>query len=141
MSPVQIRLANYRNDAPAIRTVREAVFVLEQGIPAELEWDNADAQAQHVLALVDSNPIGTGRLLADGRIGRMAVLPQWRGHGVGTALLKQLLELARQGGQHKVYVSAQQAVNGFYQRHGFQPQGEPYREAGILHIKMQCELA
>lgn len=141
MNSLQVRITSYQIDAAAIRAVREAVFVLEQGIPAKLEWDDADAQAQHALALVDSMPIGTGRLLADGRIGRMAVLSQWRGQGIGSALLTQLVELARQQGHQRIYLSAQRSVSGFYQRHGFQPQGEPYSEVGIPHIKMQCQLA
>lgn len=141
MKSFQVRLATYINDAAAIHLVREAVFVNEQGIPAELEWDNADANALHVLALCTSEPIGTGRLLAEGRIGRMAVSRAWRGRGVGSAMLTQLLELARQQGHRHVCLSAQHTVIGFYQQHGFEPQGQPYTEAGILHQKMHRELA
>ncbi len=139
MKPYQVRLASYESDAASIRAVREAVFIQEQGIPAELEWDEDDASAQHILALVDKEAIGTARLLLDGRIGRMAVLQQWRRCGVGSAMLTQLIEIARQHGHHKITLSAQLTAAGFYQRHGFVPVGEIYQEVAIPHQKMRRE--
>lgn len=139
MKQFQVRLANYALDAVSIRAVREAVFIQEQGIPAELEWDDDDTSAQHILALRDNTAIGTARLLTDGRIGRMAVAKQWRGCGVGSAMLTQLAELARQRGHQRVTLSAQLTAAGFYLRHGFVPVGEIYQEADIPHQKMVRE--
>lgn len=136
-----VQAVRFSDHEAAIRAVREEVFVLEQGIPAELEWDEQDSIAQHVLAYDQhNNPIGTGRILANGRIGRMAVLSAWRRQGVGAALLQQLIELAR-AQQHKhVYLAAQAQAMPFYQRHGFKPKGQVYQEAGIIHQKMICRL-
>ncbi|HDK37659.1 MAG TPA: GNAT family N-acetyltransferase, partial [Thiolapillus brandeum] len=88
-----IRLANWHQDAEALSLVRKKVFVEEQQVPVELEWDGQDPQCLHLLAEdAGGNPIGTGRLLPDGHIGRMAVLKEWRGKGIGFALLRQLKE-------------------------------------------------
>ena len=137
-----IRRALWEADEPLIRGVREAVFVREQRIPVELEWDDADASATHVLAFAENGEaIGTGRLLPSGRIGRMAVLRAYRGQGVGRALLAALLDAARANGHAEVTLSAQTQVIGFYQRMGFLPVGEVYREAGIPHQRMRLGLS
>ncbi|KPL28149.1 MAG: hypothetical protein AMJ72_04985 [Acidithiobacillales bacterium SM1_46] len=137
-----IRRALWEADEPLIRGVREAVFVREQRIPVELEWDDADASATHVLAFAENGEaIGTGRLLPSGHIGRMAVLRAYRGQGVGRALLAALLDAARANGHAEVTLSAQTQVIGFYQRMGFLPVGEVYREAGIPHQRMRLGLS
>ncbi|KPK72864.1 MAG: hypothetical protein AMJ84_03270 [Acidithiobacillales bacterium SM23_46] len=137
-----IRRALWEADEPLIRGVREAVFVREQRIPVELEWDDADASATHVLAFAENGEaIGTGRLLPSGHIGRMAVLRAYRGQGVGRALLASLLDAARANGHAEVTLSAQTQVIGFYQRMGFLPVGEVYREAGIPHQRMRLGLS
>lgn len=125
--------------------LRNAVFVQEQGIPSELEWDADDASALHVVAC---NRLGlavaTGRLVrqSDGvaRIGRMAVLSLLRGAAVGRAVLDALVEAARVRGDHQVVLHAQRSAEGFYRRAGFVAQGEPYEEAGIAHITMALAL-
>ncbi|HSQ06393.1 MAG TPA: GNAT family N-acetyltransferase, partial [Chromatiaceae bacterium] len=95
MPEFTIRQADWGTDREALRSVRLAVFVQEQGVPEELEWDSVDAGAVHLLGLsAEGTPIATARLLPTGQIGRMAVLPQWRGRGVGTALLREVLSLA-----------------------------------------------
>jgi predicted GNAT family N-acyltransferase len=95
MSSFTVRLANWQADQSAVSSIRETVFIHEQHVPIELEWDQFDEDCLHLLALdADGRPIGTARLLQDGLIGRMAVLKEWRGHGVGTALLKYLLREA-----------------------------------------------
>jgi predicted GNAT family N-acyltransferase len=129
--------ADWSRDQSRIRVVRNVVFVGEQGIPESLEWDGRDAGCRHVLALAgDAAVVATGRLLADGRIGRMAVLQAWRGCGVGSALLARLQQLALLDGLRHVYVHAQLDVAGFYSLAGFQVSGEPFVTADIAHVKM-----
>jgi predicted GNAT family N-acyltransferase len=121
--------------------VREAVFVREQGVPAELEWDDQDAGAWHWLAeAADGSPIGTARLLPTGQVGRMAVLPAWRRRGVGTALLQTVLRDATARGVGGLWLNAQCSAAGFYERAGFRAEGPVFTEAGIAHRSMRlCE--
>jgi predicted GNAT family N-acyltransferase len=122
--------------------VRYAVFVIEQGIPEALEWDGLDADCRHILARSDSGePVATGRLTPEGRIGRMAVLPAWRRQGVGRALLAQLLQLAASRGLADVALHAQRDAAGFYRREGFQESGDPFESAGIVHVRMTRSIA
>lgn len=122
--------------------VRETVFVGEQGVPQELEYDRWDPLSLHALALgPDNEPIGTGRLLPDGHVGRMAVLAGWRGKGVGTALLSHLMEAARQRGLGQLALNAQTAAMPFYSRFGFAPEGGEFTEAGIPHVRMVRSLS
>ena len=119
------------------RPVRMKVFVEEQGVPLSLEWDEFDAGSRHALALdAKGKEIGTGRLLPDGHIGRMAVLPEWRGKGVGAALLRRLMEVAGKSGMRRVLLNAQTQAADFYARYGFTPEGDEFIEAGIPHITM-----
>src|SRR5436190_11172682 len=131
-------------DWPAARDeaqrIRFAVFVEEQRVPPELEMDEHDPKCLHALAFSDGRAIGTGRLLPDGHIGRVAVLRQWRGHGAGRALLRQLIEAARQRGDGEVMLSAQVHALGFYRAEGFEPEGPIYEEAGIDHQVMRMKL-
>lgn len=120
--------------------VRTEVFVREQGIPAELEWDADDARSLHCVAYLDALPIATGRLLPDGHIGRMAVLAAHRRSGVGGAILRRLIDAARVRGDARVELSAQCYVVDFYARHGFVAQGAPYDEVGIPHQRMTLQL-
>ncbi len=134
----RIREASWPGDAERIRSVRERVFIIEQGVPEHLEWDGQDAQALHLLAETASGfAIGTARLLPGGRLGRMAVLPAYRGAGVGAALLQQALVLAQRQGVSRISLHAQVQVVGFYQRFGFHAVGELFEEAGIPHQAMQ----
>jgi predicted GNAT family N-acyltransferase len=129
--------ADWSHDEPAIRRVRQRVFVDEQGIPENLEWDGRDASCRQVLALTGTaEVVATGRLLADGRIGRMAVLRAWRGRGVGSALLERLQWHALNSGLLRVYVHARVEVAGFYSRAGFEIVGQPFVEADIAHVEM-----
>ena len=129
---------DYQANLPLLREVREAVFVQEQGVPADVELDAMDPLCRHVLARdSEGMAIGTGRLTPEHRIGRMAVLPQWRGQGVGDALLGALIEQARAEGCHDLSLHAQVGVIGFYARHGFLPQGARFNEAGIEHQTMR----
>ena len=122
------------SDAASVRT---AVFVDEQGIAPELEWDAADAACVHCVAYLDGQPVATGRLLPDAHIGRMAVLPPWRASGVGSRVLRVLIGKAAARGDREVRLSAQAQVTGFYARHGFVAEGDLYEEAGIPHQAMR----
>ena len=121
--------------------VRTAVFVQEQGIPPEMEWDEADSTAVHAVAYNGlGQAIATGRLIGNdgavGKIGRMAVHRAVRGTGVGQQILDALVNAARQRGDTEVVLYAQRSAEGFYARLGFVPRGEPFEEAGIVHIEM-----
>ncbi len=127
---------------PAIRTVREAVFIQEQHVPVELEWDGEDRQACHAVAMDESGTvIGTGRMLADGHIGRMAVLKTHRHQGAGRAMLGALLEEARRRRLSMVFLYAQISAVDFYRRFGFVAEGEVFMDAGIPHRHMRLELS
>lgn len=132
-----VRAASWGDDLAALQSLRRSVFILEQQVPEELEWDDADARALHALALdAQGNPVGTGRLLPEGRIGRMAVLADWRRHGVGSAILGFLMEQARRQGHASLELSGQTHALDFYARQGFVAQGAEFMDAGIPHRKM-----
>jgi predicted GNAT family N-acyltransferase len=136
-----VRHADWIADGESLRSVRHDVFIVEQRVPAPLEWDAIDAQSVHALAFDhDGRAIGCGRLLPDGHIGRMAVRREWRGRGVGGALLAHLIGLARARGDATVMLNAQTHALPFYARFGFAPSGEPFDEAGIPHQAMQRSL-
>lgn len=133
---------DWAHDAPRLAAVRRTVFIDEQGVPEALEWDEHDDDSVHFLALAeDGSPIGCARLLPDGYVGRMAVLPGWRGRGVGRALLAAALAAARARGHAVLRLSAQTHAAAFYARAGFMAQGPVYDEAGIPHVAMQKDLA
>lgn len=137
---IVVRRADWSVDREILKALRETVFIREQFVPADMEWDEFDALSRHVLASVDGIPIGTGRLLPDGHIGRMAVLREWRGQGAGSALLTGLMEMAGALGMQRVRLNAQVQALPFYLRHGFQAQGEEFLDAGIPHCRMWRDL-
>ena len=127
---------------PLARPVREEVFVAEQKVPLELEWDEWDERSDHAVARdARGRAIGTARLLPDGRIGRMAVLREWRRRGVGAALMEGLLRKAREQSMSRVTLHAQTHAAGFYRRFGFSERGGEFWEAGIPHVEMTLELS
>jgi len=137
MTAYRVEAIEYETGRPELHAVRETVFVQEQNVPLELEWDELDPLCRHVIARDDTGqPIGTGRLTPERRIGRMAVLPGWRGKGVGDALLLALIEEARKLGWHDLSLHAQASAVGFYANHGFLPYGDRFVEAGIEHQSM-----
>jgi predicted GNAT family N-acyltransferase len=118
--------------------LRLKVFVHEQQVPLELEWDESDAVSVHALAFdCAGNPIGTGRLLPDGHIGRMAVIRSQRGGGAGSAILAALMQHAKARGDREVVLNAQVQARAFYERHGFAGEGGEFLDAGIAHIRMR----
>jgi predicted GNAT family N-acyltransferase len=137
----RIRLCSWDEARPESRRIREQVFVREQGVPLALEMDDQDVHCDHALAYcAEGSAVGTGRLLPDGHIGRMAVLKEWRGKGVGALLLQTLMERARERGHASVRLNAQTAAAGFYRRLGFGVCGPEFIEAGIPHVAMQRDL-
>lgn len=146
----RITPVDFASGEPELRKVRTTVFVDELDVPPELEADALDPDCLHVIARTDEGvPVGTGRLVppmlahADGaaRIGRLAVLSDWRGHGIGAALLEALLDLAKARGWQDVALSAQVTALDFYLRHAFIPFGDRFLEAGIEHQAMRRRLA
>lgn len=129
-----------RARASALRTT---VFVGEQNVPADLELDELDATAHHVLALSGDDTVGTGRMVIEGRrarIGRMAVRASQRGTGVGALLLEALLDWARELKLDGAYLHSQCHAMGFYAKQGFRPVGPVFQEAGIDHQEMERQL-
>ena len=135
-----VRLGSWNELSAQASPIRFTVFVVEQKVPVELELDEFDPLSCHALALAGDEAIGTGRLLPDGHIGRMAVLAGWRGRGVGALLLQALIDEAQRRGMTRVVLNAQTHALGFYARFGFVPEGEEYEEAGLPHRTMSLSL-
>lgn len=137
----RIELASWERDEADLRVVREAVFIVEQQVPPEEEWDALDARSVHVLARdPEGRPLGTGRLTPEHTIGRVAVYREWRGRGVGDAIMRVLLEQAQALGYPQIVLHAQVDAIPFYEKLGFAVEGEEYVEAGIQHRNMRCTL-
>ena len=142
---VQVTIGSWQTLAGEARQVRTEVFLEEQRIPVEMEWDELDDVAIHAVARNRLGlAVGTGRLLQHtpgvGRIGRMAVTRVLRGSNVGRDVLRALMLAATQRGDHEVVLHAQRTAQGFYARLGFVSRGEPFEEAGIVHIEMHRTL-
>ena len=135
-----ILIQSWQEAAKAAFAIRQKVFIEEQGVPEDLEVDEFDPLATHALAFQKSQCIGTGRLVSleekCGQIGRMAVLPRYRNTGVGRAILEGLVEHAQSVGMESLILHSQVAAIPFYEKHGFEAQGDTYDEAGIPHRNM-----
>ena len=139
---LHLRHARWPADEAAIRGIREEVFIAEQGVPPNLEWDGRDPECTHILAFsAQGEPVGTARMTPGGHIGRMAVRKAWRAQGIGSQLLRDLMDTARELGLKAVYLNAQTHAVDFYARHGFQTEGEEFLDAGIPHRRMSLSLA
>jgi len=137
----RLRIATWGELGTGARAVRQAVFVDEQKVPPNLEWDDHDEDCVQLLATDTSgNAIGTGRLLADGAIGRIAILEAHRGHGLGRAIMEALMIEARRRGFTETYLTAQTQARAFYEKLGFAVAGEEFLEAGIPHVTMKRRL-
>lgn len=143
MRAIEVREADFEADHEAIRRIRYAVFVGEQRIPAHLELDERDLECLHVLAFVDGEPVGTGRLdtAQGGKIGRVAVLARVRRLGVGRAVMETLAGIAAARGLSRLWCHAQVEAAPFYERLGFHVVGDTFIEAGIPHVRMETELS
>lgn len=132
---------SWHDGEPLLRAVRESVFIREQQVPEELEWDGLDAECRHILALsLQGDAIGCARLTPQAQIGRMSVLPRWRRLKVGTAMIEALLADARGRRLPEVKVHAQVHAIPFYRRFDFVEHGERFMDAGIPHIEMRLKL-
>lgn len=136
---VSVRLAE-AHDLPAVFALRHEVFVVGQDVPEDLERDEFDALSDHAVAELAGTVVGTGRLLPDGTIGRMAVAAQARGRGIGAQVLARLEERARVRRLDAVELHAQVHARTFYERAGYAAFGESYLEAGIEHVSMRKHL-
>jgi len=134
---LRIVIGSWEQQRQAAAALRQQVFVVEQGVPPELELDEMDAQSLHAVAYQDGVPVATGRLLPDGHIGRMAVRQDARGAGTGSLVLCALMDEARRRGDRDVVLHAQLSARDFYARHGFEPEGDVFMDAGIEHIAMR----
>ena len=128
-------------NSEVIRVIRDKVFIQEQSIDPELEFDGLDDRAVHALVYVDGVPVATGRILDDGHIGRIAVLREYRGQGVGEKVVLSLIKKAEEKGCPRVYLGSQTHAANFYLKLGFAPYGSEFMEAGIPHISMERLLA
>ncbi|MGH7871826.1 MAG: GNAT family N-acetyltransferase [Candidatus Binatia bacterium] len=141
-SDLHVRQVTRERQLQQAFAIRMRVFVGEQGVPADIELDRHDRRAIHFLAFVDKKPIGTARIVmhrGSAKIGRMAVSKKYRRHGVGAKLLQRAIAIAKRLRAKKIYLHAQVAVIGFYERFGFSSLGSIFDEAGIPHRKMVHE--
>ncbi|SDI16199.1 GNAT family N-acetyltransferase [Pseudomonas panipatensis] len=138
---IRVRLADWQKDNADLRRIREAVFIAEQAVPPELEWDAEDAEAIHFLAFEGDYAIGTVRLLPDGHIGRVSVLKDWRGLKVGDQLMRAAIEEAERRNLKRQLLTAQVYAIPFYERLGFKVASGEFLEAGLAHVDMVRESA
>ncbi len=133
-----------RADIQRAYAIRRRVFIEEQRVPEEIEMDADDSHAFHALAILDGDPVGCGRMVEQGasevKIGRMAVIGDFRKTGVGANILRFLIDRARQRGFHRVVLHAQLSAEGFYLKEGFIAVGGVFDEAGIAHRRMERDL-
>lgn len=137
MSKIIIKTVDFNDSFSDIKAIRTTVFINEQNVPIELEWDEFDNDSTHILAYYDNKPVATARLLNDGHIGRMAVLKDYRNRKVGENMLKYLLEIAQQKAINEIELSAQEHAVEFYKKYGFSVTSDVYLDAGIPHYNMK----
>lgn len=134
---MNIRILHWDDARAYAEAIRRAVFIEEQCVPENMEWDGLDDSAVHALAFDNQQlPLGYARLLLSRQLGRMAVLPQFRGMGIGSALLSTLEDEARHKQYDYIFLHAQIQALPFYEKQGYTPQGKPFDEAGIPHMLM-----
>ncbi len=138
---VHVTPVSWATHRAVLQRIRERVFIEEQRVPREIEWDGEDERCSHFLALTEAGQaVGCARLTPTGQIGRMAVLPEHRGSGLGRRLLDEAIEEAKRHGLEKVHLHAQIHAADFYRKAGFLPVGGEFMEAGIPHQAMELPL-
>ena len=140
LTNVKITQVSWREAENYLREVRQMVFVEEQAIAPDFEWDELDASALHILALFDNQPIACLRIIDFHKIGRMAVLKEWRGMGLGTALLLEAVAVCKKYGSKSIHLSAQTHAIEFYRKAGFKVTSNEYCDVHIPHVDMQLDL-
>ena len=138
MAPdIEIQIVDWHDRQEALKAIRKSVFIDEQHIPKDLEWDGRDTECTQFLLTADTAPVATARLTPEGQIGRMAVLKDFRGKGFGSRLLAAVIEQAKHAGHKQVFLHAQVSVIDFYKAHGFTAYGDVFIDAGIEHRSMK----
>ena len=138
MDDIAVSIVSWSERQAEIVSVRRVAFIEEQNVPESIELDGKDPDCRHVLACDSSGaPVGTARINASGRIGRMAVLREYRRLGIGREILRVIMDYGRANGITDFHVSSQLSAVGFYEKMGFVPYGEQFEEAGIMHIRMR----
>lgn len=141
MGNISIKMVSWADCKNQMAAIRRKVFIVEQHVPEELEWDEFDSTANHILAFNSENlPIATGRIKKDGHIGRMAVLKKYRQKGVGSTVLLGLIDIAKQQNLDGIFLHAQVEAVPFYLKHGFNCEGDEFLDAGIAHKSMYKKL-
>ncbi len=137
---LEIRIVDWHHEQDSLTAIRKSVFIDEQHVPEELELDARDKQCTQFLATINSKPVATARLTAEGQIGRMAVLREYRDRGIGSRLLDAVIEQVKRDGHKQVFLHAQVDAVNFYQQHGFVAEGDVFMDAGIKHRVMKMAL-
>ena len=138
---IEVEAVSFVGDNEAkIRLIRSTVFSGEQNVDPAIDFDGNDLTAFHSLIFVDGKPAGTGRMLADGHLGRIAILNEYRGKGLGSNIIESLIQIAVANGYGRVYLGSQKHAIEFYEKLGFSPYGDEYVEANIEHISMEKAL-
>ena len=135
-----ITITDWEDARELVKPIRIKVFILEQKVPEDLEWDEYDETALHAVAKSNHQVIGTGRLIINqstAKIGRMAIDPEYRGKGIGLEMLKALINKGKEKGAQEFILHAQTHAIAFYAREGFEPYGPIFDEAGIPHVEMR----
>ena len=137
----EVKNVNYTGEnEQAIREVRDTVFIQEQNIDPDIEFDGLDESAVHAIVYSADQPVGTGRILNDGHIGRIAILKAFRGQGLGSKIVLSLIDEATREEYPRVYLGSQKHAIDFYTKLGFEPFGDEFMEAGIPHLSMEKQL-
>ena len=136
MKHFKVITADWEEHKAALQAIRKDVFVNEQSVPVDLEWDEFDNNSTHFLVSENNKPIATGRLKPDGQIGRMAVIKSHRHHGAGSMLLDYIIQYAKDHGHNQVHCHAQVSAIAFYLKRGFEVTGDVFLDANIPHQAM-----
>lgn len=137
---IRIERTSWAKAKESLSRIRRRVFIEEQQVPEELEWDGEDEAAIQLLAYIDETPVGTLRLLDNGHLGRMAVLKEYRNRGVGHTLMQTMIHIAKEKGLASLDLSAQTHAVPFYLQFGFVADDEIFMDAGIPHRHMSMSL-
>lgn len=141
LAQIKITQVSWQQAEAYLREIRTKVFIEEQQVAPDFEWDDVDQSAVHLLAMSDNQPIACLRIIHYAKIGRMAVLKTWRGLGVGNSLLAEAINICKSHGSKQIHLSAQTHAIGFYSQAGFVAISEEYCDVNIPHVDMQLILS